>query len=285
MICAEGRPQPQRLARPPLKQLQGCGASEQANRNNSCFHLLIFATIETFADPEVKPSVIAMAASSLSDDEASGTGSRKRKIGRSLNPHLWEHSRKPIPGVESTRNSAGRRIWYCSRIGCEDYSVVSAAGIRWHLERHHGLLLGEVEPGAVKKAKQQDLAAMFGDQRLVKDKQAESEIRDLLRSVADRDRIQQAVLRLIVRRDLPLRLPCWPEMNTLIHAANYMATTSLWDSPTTTANYIKRTFEARRIELAALLRRSRSKKDSSDHRHLALAEPQRIASHHCALAT
>jgi hypothetical protein len=180
--------------------------------------------------------------SALSDDEARGTRSRKRKLGRNLNPLLWEHSRKPIPGVEPTRNAAGRRIRYCSRAGCEEYSVVSTAGIRWHLERQHGLLLGEVEPGAVKKAKQQDLATMFGDRRLVKDQQAESEIRDLLRSIADKDRIQQAVLRLIVRHDLPLRLPCWPEMNTLIHAANYMATTSLWDSPTTTANHVKRTF-------------------------------------------
>lgn len=157
------------------------------------------------------------------------------------------------------RNAAGRRIWYCSRVGCEAYSVVSTTGIRWHLERQHGVLLEETAPGAVKKAKQQDLTTMFGDQKLVKDKEAESEFRDLLRSVADKDRIQQAVLRLIVRRDLPLRLPCWPEMNTLIHAANYMATASLWDSPTTTANHIKRTFEARRIELAGLLRRSRSK--------------------------
>lgn len=48
-------------------------------------------------------------------------------------------------------------------------------------------------------------------------------------------------------------------MNTLIDAANYMATTSLWDSPTTTANHVKRTFEARRKELAGLLRRSISK--------------------------
>lgn len=93
----------------------------------------------------------------------------------------------------------------------------------------------------------------------MKDQQAESEIRELLRSIADKDRIQQAVLRLIVRRDLPLRLPCWPEMNTLIHAANYMATTSLWDSPTTTANHVKRTFEARRKELTGVLHRSRSK--------------------------
>ncbi|KAL1581666.1 hypothetical protein WHR41_09652 [Cladosporium halotolerans] len=200
-----------------------------------------------------------MAASSLSDDEASGTSSRKRKLGRNLNPLLWEHSRKPVQGIEPTRNAAGRRIWYCSRVGCEDYSVVSAAGIRWHLERHHGLVLGEVEPGAIKKAKQQDLTTMFGEQKLVKDQQAESELRDLLRSIADKDRIQQAVLRLIVRRDLPLRLPCWPEMNTLLHAANYMATSSLWDSPTTTANHVKRTFEARRIELAEHLRRSRSK--------------------------
>lgn len=53
----------------------------------------------------------------------------------------------------------------------------------WHLERQHGLLLEETEPGAIKKAKQQDLTTMFGDQRLVKDKKAESEIRDLLRSV------------------------------------------------------------------------------------------------------
>jgi hypothetical protein len=38
-----------------------------------------------------------------------------------------------------------------------------------------------------------------------------------------------------------------------------MATASLWDSPTTTTNHVKRTFEARLIELADHLRRSRSK--------------------------
>jgi hypothetical protein len=48
-------------------------------------------------------------------------------------------------------------------------------------------------------------------------------------------------------------------MNTLLHAANYMAISSLWDSPTITANHVKRTFEVRRIELADHLRRSRSK--------------------------
>ena len=100
---------------------------------------------------------------------------------------------------------------------------------------------------------------MFGKQKLVKDQQAESELRDLLRSIADKDRIQQAVLRLIVRRDLPLQLPYRPEMDTLLHAADYMATSSLWDSPTTTANHVKRTFETRRIELEEHLRRSRSK--------------------------
>lgn len=113
-----------------------------------------FVTAETSSDPGARCSATAMAASSLSDDEASGTSSRKRKLGRNLNPLLWEHSRKPVRGIEPTRNAAGRRIWYCSRVGCEDYSVVSAAGIRWHLERHHGVLLGEVEPGAIKKAKQ-----------------------------------------------------------------------------------------------------------------------------------
>lgn len=147
-------------------------------------------TTETYSDPGARRSATAMAASSLSDDEASGTSSRKRKLGRNLNPLLWGHSRKPVQGIEPTRNAAGRRIWYCSRVGCEDYSVVSAAGIRWHLERHHGILLGEVEPGAIKKAKQQDLTTMFGEQKLVKDQQAESELRDLLRSIADKDRIQ-----------------------------------------------------------------------------------------------
>jgi hypothetical protein len=76
------------------------------------------------------------------------------------------------------------------------------------LERHYSIQIGEIEPGAIKKAKQQDLTTMFGEQKLMKDQQAESELRDLLRSIADKDRIQQAVLRLIVRRDLPLQLPC-----------------------------------------------------------------------------
>ena len=130
-----------------------------------------------------------MTASSLSDDETSGTSSLKRKHRRHLNPLLWEHSRKPVPGVESIRNAAGRRIWYCSRVGCEGYSVVSTTGIRWHLEQQHGILLEETAPSAIKKAKQQDLTTMFRDQRLAENRKAESKIRDLLRSVADKDRI------------------------------------------------------------------------------------------------
>lgn len=160
-----------------------------------------------------------MAASSLSDGEASGTSSRKRKIRQSLNPLLREHSYKHIHGIEPTGNVAGRRSWYYSRSGWEDHLVVSAADIRWHLERHHGILIGEVEPGAIKKPKQQDLTAMYLEQKVVKDQQAESELRGLFRSITDKDRIQQAILRLIVRRDLPLRLPFWPEMDTLLHAA------------------------------------------------------------------
>jgi hypothetical protein len=93
-------------------------------------------------------------------------------------------------------------------VGCEGRSVVSAADIRWHSERYHDIQLGGVEPGAIKKAKQQDLTTIIGGQNFWKDQQAESELRDLLRSIVDKDRTQQTILRLIVCRDLHLQLPC-----------------------------------------------------------------------------
>ena len=40
-----------------------------------------------------------------------------------------------------------------TRVEYDDYSIVSAIGIHWHLERHYSILFGEIKPGAIKKAK------------------------------------------------------------------------------------------------------------------------------------
>lgn len=193
--------------------------------------------------------------------DASRTHKRKRRGGKQLNKTLWEHARPPIYGVEPTYTDKHpkRRIWYCQRVGCKDYSVTSANGIRGHMASIHNVVLDAPTISAYKRLKQQDLHTVISKQRLLSDAKVDSKVKDELRAAADKPTIAQAVLRLIVRHDLPLTFPTWPATNTLLYATNHMSTGALWSSSTTTANHLRQTFELKRRLVAEALANTVSK--------------------------
>lgn len=195
------------------------------------------------------------------DETPTPTFNKRKRGGKTRNQELWEHSRRPIKGVEPERNSAGRAIWYCKHEGpeCSEYSVVSSTGIRHHMKSVHRVVISEAPTSTHKKAKQQNLVDCFGKQKIKSDQELALERREILRVAADTEQIKQNALRLVVQHDLPLALPTYVTMNSLIYSANPMAARALWESPTTTANHIRRTFRFRRTQLSEALQRSLTK--------------------------
>jgi len=80
-----------------------------------------------------------------------------------------------------------------------------------------------------------------------------------LKAAADTATVRRALLRLIVRHDLPLTLPTWNETHTLVHSINYMASGTLWHAHSTTAYQILQVFEVKRQQLKQQLQRSQSR--------------------------
>ncbi len=88
---------------------------------------------------------------------------RKRRKRTSKRDNVWKYARKPLPGVESTREVSGkdrRRIWYCRFEGCESYSVLSTAGARAHLLSIHRVTTDPNTTGIVKSLIQSDLRSV-----------------------------------------------------------------------------------------------------------------------------
>lgn len=123
----------------------------------------------------------------------------------------------------------------------------------------HRVVISEAPTSTHKKAKQQNLVDCFGKQKIKSDQELALERREILRVAADTEQIKQNALRLVVQHDLPLALPTYVTMNSLIYSANPMAARALWESPTTTANHIRRTFRFRRTQLSEALQRSLTK--------------------------
>lgn len=93
-----------------------------------------------------------------------------------------------------------------------------------HLLNSHAVACNDDSTSKIKKARQLDLRRVVSDQKLKRQEDEDNFARSALRTAANRHEVRQALLRLIVRRDLPLSMAKWPEMNTLIHTINYMAT-------------------------------------------------------------
>jgi len=181
---------------------------------------------------------------------------RKRKYRATT---LWSYAGDPIPGVEPLRGTGNRQLWYCNYAECAQYSVTTTSGARHHLKSIHEIYVDEEPSTTAKKAKQTDILIQIGKQQLQRQQQEGQSVRNYLKAAADKATVRRALLRLIVRHDLPLTLPTWNETHTLVHSINYMASGILWHAHSTTAYQILQVFEVKRQQLKQQLQRSQSR--------------------------
>ena len=153
--------------------------------------------------------------SELRDSEPS-TNTKKRKARSIICTDLWEESRDPH-GNEPTRNAHRQRIFYCKKC---TFKQSAHNRIRKHLLTH-GIRIDTL-PSEKKVAVEGSIEGLFGKQK------AHEEGRNIeqekhLKAAINKEAYNEALIQLIARRGLPLSIPDWAEIYTLIYSINYMA--------------------------------------------------------------
>ena len=141
---------------------------------------------------------------------------------------------------------------------CHAYNVIGLSAAKNHMLNFHGISTDPSKPSQTEQKRQQDLRTVVGKQTLKKQEQESQVIKDTLRAAANRTKVRQALLRLIVHHDLPLCAVEWPELHTLVYTINHEAGSHIWSSHQSVANNIRKTFEIRRLEVEQQLQRSQS---------------------------
>lgn len=88
----------------------------------------------------------------------------------------------------------------------------------------HFTVVSKEEVRGVARAKQADIAKLFGQQKLKVDREALNLEKQVLRAAAKPEIVRAAQYRLITRRNLPDNCVEWPELHTLVHSVNSMTT-------------------------------------------------------------
>jgi hypothetical protein len=99
------------------------------------------------------------------------------------------------------------------------------------------------------KAKQTDIVKLLGHQRLKVEQEALDSEQRILPDAAKPEVVKAALLRLVIRRNLPDNCVQWPELHTLIHTVNYMATDVLPTSHSTVAAAISDEFHLKQSKI------------------------------------
>jgi hypothetical protein len=153
---------------------------------------------------EEDPSIAIDSFESL---EASSTQTSRKNTA-----DIHEHCRGPS-GDEPVRDSQNRKLYYCSHCS---YSGTSTTNIRYHLHSKHEIQSNKL----ISRTK---AAAADQLQELWKQASTDQSMKFnslVLKSVLNKDVIIQALINLIVVRNLPFRAVEWPEFHTFCQALN-----------------------------------------------------------------
>lgn len=128
----------------------------------------------------------------------------------------WQHSREPR-GDEPERNSSNHRIFYCKY--CDDFQTTASTTFRNHLLKRH-----EITVQSGENASSNTVASQI-QQLYTRAESANTEARteissQVLQSILNKDVISEALISLIVVRNLPFRLVEWPEFQALVQLIN-----------------------------------------------------------------
>lgn len=152
---------------------------------------------------------------------STSTSSKRKRI--TTADSTWEHTRKP-EGVEPER--AGPRqnlVFYCKYCSDPPYSTYVSTTFRSHLLKVHSVEATGLEPNYTKRARTNLLRDAFkkaGEAQLIK-----LQIRDeqVLRSALNPKAAMEALVQLVTVRNVPYNCNTWPELHSLLMAANYTA--------------------------------------------------------------
>lgn len=120
----------------------------------------------------------------------------------------------------------------------------------------HFTVVSKEEVRGVARAKQTDIVKLLGQQQLKVEREALSSEKQVLRAAAKPEIVRAALYRLITRRNLPDDCVEWPELHTLVHSINYMATDVLPTSHSTVAAAIAEDFHVKQLQIREQLARA-----------------------------
>lgn len=103
-----------------------------------------------------------------------------------------------------------------------------------------------------------NLKLLFNKQPLKKQEEALDEEKRVLKAAADPATLKAALLRLLLRHDMPRNAVKWPELHSLIHAANRMAVGVLPTSHGTIRASIALSFRQKQLQVRDILRSAKS---------------------------
>lgn len=120
----------------------------------------------------------------------------------------------------------------------------------------HSTVVSKEEARGVARAKQADIMKLLGQQRLQGEREALNSEKQVLRAAAKPEIVRAALYRLITRRNLPDDCVEWPELHTLVHSVNYMATDILPTSHSTVVAAIAEDFHVKQLQIREQLARA-----------------------------
>ncbi|KAK9320273.1 hypothetical protein V1517DRAFT_329795 [Lipomyces orientalis] len=153
----------------------------------------------------------------------------------------WAYSRPGKPN-EPKRSGDGRnRIFYCKLCLNPSYSCQSLISARYHLRHSHQIRVADTETKAkrLREDRLQNIWAMAEEKNLALAREREA---NGLQAVLNKQALQQALVQLIVLRNLPYNAVEWPELQALLMTVNYTVGPLLKQSHGDVPRMIKNSF-------------------------------------------
>lgn len=160
-------------------------------------------------DPDVDLSSLTPSTTQDSIDAES----KKRRKGSAV--ETWAHARPPKDGEPERQGK--NRIFYCKYCTDPPYHAVASNSFRAHLKNEHEIEV-QSRPSPIQSATLDQLQQLYI--RAMSTGQTQQLDVQVLRRALDRNLINEALLSLIVARNLPFRVVEWPEFHAFCRVLN-----------------------------------------------------------------
>ena len=172
--------------------------------------------------------------------------------------HRTRHLRiyiREAAASEPVRDQKGALIRYCGFENCS-YSSPVTTNFRKHLRTKHDIVVEVEPPRAVALAREQfDQLSIGAGVESYDDNPGTA----LLQGILNKEKIQESLVRLIVRRSIPFAMAEWPEFHSFLYQINPEIKAFLPSSHRTIVRHMQHMWNSEKESLTQSLRTARSK--------------------------